>query len=87
MNGFDRAQAQYDAQTPPYDTEVQESDGQPIYDEDADCTCTPLYDEDEAEVTVDSVIVDHDNTDCRRHSEPPCERCGWQAVCPDCVGT
>lgn len=76
--GLDRAQAQYDAQTPPYDEVSLEDDGREIWNEDAPCAC---------EIDDDEGIAYYVTDDCRRHSEPPCDRCGWQAVCPDCVGT
>lgn len=80
MTGFDAAQAQYDAQTPPYDDYYPiVYNGIEIWDEDADCTCEPDAGDDGQPIMY--------RKHCRRHSEPPCDWCGWQASCQECVGT
>lgn len=78
--GFDRAQADYEAQTPPYDDgPIVEEDGTEVWDDDAGCTCEPDQGDDGRPILY--------SKNCQRHSELPCDQCGWQAVCPDCVGT
>lgn len=81
MTGFARAQQQYDAQTPPENDTypIIEADGTEIWDEDALCMCEPDQGDDGRLILY--------KANCQRHSEPPCDRCGWQAVCPDCVGS
>lgn len=77
-NGFARAQQAYEAQTPP-STDYPILDpitGEEIWDDDAPCTCEPDQGDDGQPILY--------RKNCQRHSEPPCDRCGWQSVCPDC---
>lgn len=76
-NGFARAQADYDAQTPPENGgPIIEADGTEVWDPDVDCTCEPDQGDDGQPIMY--------RKSCQRHSEPPCDRCGWAGKCPDC---
>lgn len=79
---FSNAQFQFDSAIPDYldDGPIIDSvTGEEIWDDDALCECEP----DQNAEGYPTLY----RKNCPRHSEPPCDQCGWQAVCPDCVGT